>query len=59
MMGVTEEDKSKKEKQITATQKGAAVLDQWLPDDIKSLYHVLQDVFPFSYIVVFSSLFSC
>ncbi|KAL3531481.1 hypothetical protein ACH5RR_010803 [Cinchona calisaya] len=37
-----EEDKSK-EKQITATQKGAAVLDQWLPDEIKSQYHVLEE----------------
>lgn len=38
-----EEDKSKKAKQITATKKGAAVLDQWLPDEIKSQYHVLQE----------------
>ncbi|KAH7837095.1 hypothetical protein Vadar_009426 [Vaccinium darrowii] len=45
--GVTEakeEDASetKKEKIVTATKKGAAVLDQWLPDDIKAMYHVLQ-----------------
>ncbi|XP_031399432.1 poly [ADP-ribose] polymerase 2 isoform X2 [Punica granatum] len=33
---------SKTEKIITATKKGAAVLDQWLPDHIKAHYHVLQ-----------------
>ncbi|KAK9281901.1 hypothetical protein L1049_004808 [Liquidambar formosana] len=33
---------SKKEKLIVATKKGAAVLDQWLPDHIKAHYHVLQ-----------------
>ncbi|GAU43748.1 hypothetical protein TSUD_36420, partial [Trifolium subterraneum] len=27
---------------VTATKKGAAVLDQWLPDHIKTQYHVLQ-----------------
>ncbi|XP_059275394.1 poly [ADP-ribose] polymerase 2 isoform X2 [Lycium ferocissimum] len=27
---------------VTATEKGAAVLDQYLPDDIKTRYHVLQ-----------------
>lgn len=31
-----------KKKLVTATRKGAAVLDQWLPDHIKSEYHVLQ-----------------
>lgn len=31
-----------KEKMVTATKKGAAVLDQWLPDQIKTQYHVLQ-----------------
>ncbi|XP_022152261.1 poly [ADP-ribose] polymerase 2-like isoform X2 [Momordica charantia] len=31
-----------KEKIITATKKGAAVLDQWLPDQVKIEYHVLQ-----------------
>ncbi|KAG9443824.1 hypothetical protein H6P81_015164 [Aristolochia fimbriata] len=30
------------EKLIKATKKGSAVLDQWLPDHIKSSYHVLQ-----------------
>ncbi|KAK8925822.1 Poly [ADP-ribose] polymerase 2 [Platanthera zijinensis] len=30
------------EKLVTATKKGGAVLDQWLPDDIKTRYHVLQ-----------------
>lgn len=33
---------SKKEKLVVATKKGAAVLDQWLPDHIKTQYHVLQ-----------------
>ncbi|XP_015868544.3 poly [ADP-ribose] polymerase 2 isoform X1 [Ziziphus jujuba] len=39
---VNEEKNDNKEKIITATKKGAAVLDQWLPDDIKTQYHVLQ-----------------
>ncbi|KAA0067989.1 poly [Cucumis melo var. makuwa] len=30
------------EKIVTATKKGSAVLDQWLPDQIKTHYHVLQ-----------------
>ncbi|KAM1058180.1 hypothetical protein EV2_032284 [Malus domestica] len=34
-----EEGNGGKEKIITATKKGAAVLDQWLPDDIKADYH--------------------
>lgn len=38
-----EEDK-KEEKIVTATKKGSAVLDQWIPDEIKSQYHVLQRV---------------
>ncbi|GMH03906.1 hypothetical protein Nepgr_005745 [Nepenthes gracilis] len=33
---------SKKEMLVTATKKGAAVLDQWLPDHVKNNYHVLQ-----------------
>lgn len=33
-----------KEKLVTATKKGAAVLDQWLSDEIKLQYHVLQRV---------------
>ncbi|XP_047307874.1 poly [ADP-ribose] polymerase 2-like [Impatiens glandulifera] len=32
----------KEEKIVTATKKGAAVLDQWLSDDIKAQFHVLQ-----------------
>nr|CAB3473102.1 unnamed protein product [Digitaria exilis] len=32
----------KKEKMVTATKKGAAVLDQHIPDHIKLNYHVLQ-----------------
>ncbi|KAK1354197.1 Poly [ADP-ribose] polymerase [Heracleum sosnowskyi] len=35
-------DDNKKEKPVTATKKGAAVLDQWLSDEIKLQYHVLQ-----------------
>ncbi|GAU43747.1 hypothetical protein TSUD_36410 [Trifolium subterraneum] len=30
------------EKIVTATKKGSAVLDQWLPDHIKTQYHVLE-----------------
>ncbi|KAK1278525.1 Poly [ADP-ribose] polymerase 2 [Acorus gramineus] len=30
------------EKLVTVTKKGNAVLDQWLPDHVKSSYHVLQ-----------------
>ncbi|KAJ4963907.1 hypothetical protein NE237_023846 [Protea cynaroides] len=37
-----ESDGCKKEKLVTATKKGAAVLDQWLPDNIKTRNHVLQ-----------------
>ncbi|KAL7172119.1 hypothetical protein ACSBR2_031754 [Camellia fascicularis] len=39
-----EEDatENKEEKMVTATKKGAAVLDQWLPEHIKAQYHVLQ-----------------
>ncbi|OVA12704.1 SAP domain [Macleaya cordata] len=37
-----EADGIMKEKLVTATKKGAAVLDQWLPDHIKAQYHVLQ-----------------
>lgn len=33
--------KSSEEKIVLATKKGSAVLDKWLPDDIKSHYHVL------------------
>ena len=32
----------KEKKMVTATKKGADVLDQWLPDHIKTHYHVLQ-----------------
>ncbi|KAL9247153.1 hypothetical protein vseg_020616 [Gypsophila vaccaria] len=35
-------DEVKKEKVVTAMKKGSAVLDQWLPDHIKSHYHVLE-----------------
>ncbi|KAL3827816.1 hypothetical protein ACJIZ3_016618 [Penstemon smallii] len=33
---------SKEEKIVTATKKGSAVLDNWLPDHTKAQYHVLQ-----------------
>ncbi|KAJ4905453.1 Poly [ADP-ribose] polymerase 2 [Raphanus sativus] len=33
------EEEKKEEKIVTATKKGAAVLDQWIPDNIKSHYH--------------------
>lgn len=36
------EEEECKEKIVTATKKGAAVLDLWLPDHIKTQYHVLQ-----------------
>uniref|UniRef100_A0A6V7PG07 Poly [ADP-ribose] polymerase n=1 Tax=Ananas comosus var. bracteatus TaxID=296719 RepID=A0A6V7PG07_ANACO len=35
-------EEPKKEKLVTATKKGAAVLDQHLPDHMKSSFHVLQ-----------------
>jgi poly [ADP-ribose] polymerase len=34
-------DKSLEKNIVLATKKGSAVLDKWLPDDIKSYYHVL------------------
>ncbi|KAL6208200.1 hypothetical protein ACLB2K_019151 [Fragaria x ananassa] len=40
-----EEGNDSKEKMVTATKKGSAVLDQWLPDHIKTHYHVLQLIF--------------
>ncbi|XP_020173780.1 poly [ADP-ribose] polymerase 2 [Aegilops tauschii subsp. strangulata] len=36
------EEEVKKEKIVKATKKGAAVLDEHIPDDIKMTYHVLQ-----------------
>ncbi|XXG84261.1 hypothetical protein AAC387_Pa10g1812 [Persea americana] len=42
VMAAEEVDEHKSDKLITATKKGGAVLDQWLPDTIKSNYHVLQ-----------------
>ena len=38
------EEEVKKEKMVTATKKGAAVLDEHIPDHIKVAYHVLQVV---------------
>ncbi|KAI3690380.1 hypothetical protein L2E82_48404 [Cichorium intybus] len=35
------EEESKKEKLVTATKKGSAVLDQYISDQDKSQYHVL------------------
>ncbi|KAJ1283807.1 hypothetical protein BS78_03G155000 [Paspalum vaginatum] len=40
--GVGKVEEVKKEKIVTATKKGAAVLDQHIPDHIKVNYHVLQ-----------------
>ncbi|KAK7392301.1 hypothetical protein VNO78_20735 [Psophocarpus tetragonolobus] len=37
-----EETREEEDKIVTATKKGVAVLDQWLPDSIKTRYHVLQ-----------------
>ncbi|PIA61333.1 hypothetical protein AQUCO_00300703v1 [Aquilegia coerulea] len=37
-----EMDRSSKTKLVTATKKGRAVLDQWLPEQIKAQYHVLE-----------------
>jgi DNA-binding PadR family transcriptional regulator len=39
-----EQGEKEKDKIVTATKKGAAVLDQFLSDQIKSEYHVLQIV---------------
>ncbi|XP_031126370.1 poly [ADP-ribose] polymerase 2 [Ipomoea triloba] len=39
---VVEVEEAKEEKLVTLTKKGASVLDQWLPDDIKANYHLLQ-----------------
>ncbi|XP_027363391.1 poly [ADP-ribose] polymerase 2 [Abrus precatorius] len=36
------EETREEEKIVTATKNGAAVLDQWLPDHVKTRYHVLQ-----------------
>lgn len=38
------EEQGKKENVVIATKKGVAVLDRWIPDDIKATYHVLQYV---------------
>ncbi|KAL2323662.1 hypothetical protein Fmac_028041 [Flemingia macrophylla] len=37
-----EEETTKEDRIVTATKKGVAVLDQWLPDSVKTHYHVLQ-----------------
>lgn len=44
-------------KMVTATKKGAAVLDQHIPDHIKQAYHVLQVVCGF--VLFFYLLFPC
>lgn len=51
-------DGNKMEKIITATKKGAAVLDQWLPDHIKAHYHVLQLVIQTRYVYILIFLFN-
>lgn len=43
---INDNNTQKKEKLVTATKKGSAVLDQWISDHIKSQYHVLQKVTP-------------
>uniref|UniRef100_A0A0A9HKP2 PRP2A n=1 Tax=Arundo donax TaxID=35708 RepID=A0A0A9HKP2_ARUDO len=47
------EEEVKKEKMIKATKKGAAVLDQHIPDHIKMTYHVLQVVHGFILLLIF------
>lgn len=42
VVGLKQEGNGGEEKIVTAYKKGAAVLDQWLPDHIKTHYHVLQ-----------------
>lgn len=57
-----EAEEPKKEKLVTATKKGAAVLDQHLPDHMKSSFHVLQLVYKFelvSYLSYLSTFFNC
>ncbi|XP_020550285.1 poly [ADP-ribose] polymerase 2 isoform X1 [Sesamum indicum] len=39
---VSSAEEENEEKIVTATKKGSAVLDKWLPDHIKAQYHVLQ-----------------
>lgn len=43
-VAASEQGSNKVETVVTATKKGGAVLDLWLPDDIKDNYHVLQVV---------------
>ena len=38
------EEEDKKQKLVTATKKGSAVLDEYIWDQVKSQYHVLQKV---------------
>jgi hypothetical protein len=42
-----QEDVKKEKMMVTTTKKGAAVLDQHIPDHIKVNYHVLQVVCSF------------
>jgi hypothetical protein len=44
-------DKSLEKNIVLATKKGSAVLDKWLPDDIKSYYHVLHIVSKLFYVI--------
>ncbi|CAH9054994.1 unnamed protein product [Cuscuta europaea] len=41
-VAVVEAEEDNKGKLVTVTKKGASILDQWLPDDIKANYHLLQ-----------------
>lgn len=50
---------NKEEKITTATKKGSAVLDQWLPDDIKTQYHVLQIVSLYIHSILYLVKYLC
>lgn len=56
-----EEEAIEVEKIVTATKKGAAVLDQWLPDHIKMQYHVLElaSLLALEILTLSSSLLCC
>ncbi|KAJ1402366.1 WGR domain [Sesbania bispinosa] len=41
-LNVDDKGAIEEENLVTATKKGAAVLDQWIPDHVKAQYHVLQ-----------------
>ena len=49
------EEEDKKQKLVTATKKGSAVLDEYISDQVKSQYHVLQKVKERSYLLTDSN----